>query len=147
MKKKDYIKLIKTYVYILIPVTLLCFEIYGLIIDGYNFVQRNKIIKIINENKISDNLTLSDLWDFNIAYKADISPIKNCYYFTNRSETQSYMFWFKLESKILRTFYGTEYYAYPKYDLPYQEFCPALYWSCSDGNKDTFKYVISRPCN
>ena len=66
------------------------------------------------------------------------------------------MLWFKLESSVFKSMYWTEYYAYPKYDLPVSNFC--IWWAeslditektwgwCYDANKKAFIRTISNPC-
>ncbi len=57
-----------------------------------------------------------------------------------------YIFWFKLESEKYINEYWTEYYAYPKYDLPYNAFC-GWWGDCNiDMNLMIFRDTISEPC-
>lgn len=63
-----------------------------------------------------------NLWDFNRKYNANITPLKNCYYFAVSSFygwnwKYPYIFWFKLESSFYKILNFWKYYSYPWYDL------------------------------
>lgn len=119
-------------------------------IDEYNFEQLDKVIEVLDKSPW-DSYTIDDLTDFNKDFNQDIQPIKNCYYIRSRiyewtKWTWWYIFWFKLESKQYIEKYWTEYYAYPKYDLPVNYYCGWSKWCKDDWNFDSFEYTISNPC-
>ncbi len=122
-------------------------------IDEYNFEQLTKVKIILKDIKRSDK-KFQSLKEFNHIYNADINPIKNCYYIKNYEDNNRvlYTFWFKLESKKYKDKYwligkyGTVYYVYPKYDLPYSKVCFWTKKSCTDLAYDHFDTIISNPC-
>lgn len=117
-----------------------------IVIDEYNFEQLEKVKDILSDIKREDKQFI-DLKEFNDFYKQDIQPIKNCYYLRNyKSEDRvPYTFWFKLESEKYINKYWTEYYAYPKYDLPIARICDT--WGCDDVTRLIFERTISNPCS
>lgn len=130
---------------ILLAVTYsLIFEQDKIKIDKYNFEQLEKA-KIILEKIPKDAKYFYTFKKFNNSYKANIEPIKNCYYISNDNWKYLYIFWFKLESLLYKIRYLSWYYAYPRYGLSYDNFC---YWwkTCIDWNLSDFKYTISNPC-
>jgi len=122
-------------------------EIYTTYVDMYNFRQLDKVKFILKDLK-RDDKQFFYLKDFNEIYNINLKPIKNCYYLRNyRSEDRiSYTFWFKLESFIYKYIYWDNYYIYPKYDLPYTQWCESWIW-CYDKTRKNFEYIISNPCN
>ena len=118
-------------------------------IDEYNFKQLEKVKSVLD--KLDKNsYSVKDLNDFNKQFDIDIKPIKNCYYVTSRNRHFDnkkwggwYIFWFELESKTYIKKYWTQYFAYPKYDLPKLQICDS--W-CYDKNQEDFEYIISHPC-
>lgn len=122
-------------------------------IDEYNFKQLEKA-KVILNNIPQDSKKFYSLNEFNELYDINIKPTKNCYYVSNSNGKENYIFWFKLESQEYKNKLWEEYYAYPKYDLPYDESCfPSEIiwfpgeWVCMDMRKERFLGTISNPCN
>lgn len=125
------------------------FEQDKLTIDRYNFEQLEKAKPILAQIP-EDTRKFRTLKEFNDIYKANIKPIKNCYYVRNYNWDMPYIFWFQLESLISKFVYFWNYYAYPKYNLPYNQVC---FWGpgwwgigCYDNNKDLFEWIITKPC-
>lgn len=122
-------------------------------IDEYNLGELEKAKKILNDIWKGDEKFFT-LKEFNSRYSANIKPIKNCYYVSNSNWNEKYIFWFQLYSnKYKEKFWGknenddTIYYAYPKYDLPYDTVCFGLWeWGCSDFIYGKFHKTISNPC-
>ncbi|MDD5213347.1 MAG: hypothetical protein PHG82_02905 [Candidatus Gracilibacteria bacterium] len=137
------VKIIVNIILLILFSLFILWQSYGLFIDIYNFKQLEKVNIILKYLKISDK-PFYNLKIFNEIYKSDIKPINNCYYISNYNGDEKYIFGFKLESLIYRYIYGTKYYAYPKYDIPYRGMC--ISGGCYDGNKDEFEYLISNPC-
>ncbi len=121
---KEKLKQFGKWFLIMTVLFLVLHEFYGLTIDIYNFRQLEKVKVILKDLKRTDKKFL-DLKDFNKIYNANIQPIKNCYYLRNYSteDRVPYLFGFKLESYIYIYIYQTQYYAYPKYDIPYGQLC------------------------
>ena len=158
MKKntKNYLKILFTVLIILIIWAVIRYEIQqeklkqeaikieqeNIKIDEYNFQQLEKA-KPVLENIPEDAKVFYWLKEFNSIYKANIQPIKNCYFVGLKNWKEKYIFWFKLESKKYISQYRTEYFAYPKYDIPVDEICT---WHCYDANRPYFEYLISHPC-
>ena len=143
---KNKIKLISIIILaiILLPIFIyLLVDWKNLYVDMYNFRQLEKVKIILKDIKRNDDQFLY-LEDFNEIYNQKIEPIKNCYYLRNyKSEDRvPYIFWFKLESLFYSYIYKAKYYAYPKYDLPYEYILP----SKNDINFYIFNKIISNPC-
>lgn len=125
-------------------------ESNSIYVDMYNFEQLKNVQNILN--KLDKNsYEFENLKEYNKKFNQNIKPIKKCYFmadrnrfFENNKKDWGYVFWFKLESILYRLEYLDNYYAYPKYDLPYWELC--LVNVCTDGNKNLFRYTISNPC-
>ncbi len=140
--KQIDIKVFKIWFLILL-VMFIVRESYWLYIDNYNFKQLEKVKIVLKDLKRNDEQFLY-LKDFNKIYNQNIKPIKNCYYLRNyKSEDRvPYIFWFKLESLFNIYLYKKNYFAYPKYDIPYEYFLP----SRDDINFYLFNKTISNPC-
>lgn len=140
--------------FILVAIYSFTFEKDKIDIDRYNFKQLEKVKIILKDYKKEDSY-FNNVKQFNEIYNTDIRPIKNCYDISNYNWKFSYIFWFKLESLIYIYIYGTDYYAYPKYDIPYQNLCLWFFphwtestssWGCFDWNRRAFENIISEPC-
>jgi hypothetical protein len=131
---------------VFILLSLLLFEWYRTFVDFYNFRQLSKVKNILKDIEKWDKQFFY-LEEFNDQYKAWIQPVKNCYYLRNYKSQDRvlYTFWFKLESYVYAYIYWTQYYAYPKYDIPYWQQCVWWIW-CYDRNRESFEYIISNPC-
>lgn len=123
-------------------------EFYSMSIDRYNFGQLERVKWVLKNNNIQ--ASFRDVVDFNGRYNESIEPLKNCHYLSSDNWTESYIFWFKIESLAYQYIYWTKYFSYPKYDLPISKFC---FWvgridggSCYDVNKERFLGTISNPC-
>jgi len=119
-------------------------------IDEYNFEQLEKV-KLILDPLDKKSYIINSLDDFNEQFNMNIKPIKNCYYlidknwfFKDKKWEWWYIFWFELESKTYIKKYWTQYFAYPKYDLPMMNMCDG---ECYDNIRQHFEYIISNPCN
>lgn len=168
--KKNIKKILIILLVILLPIFIyLLVDWKKLYIDLYNFWQLQKVKFILKDLKREDEQFFY-LKDFNEIYNKNIQPIKNCYYLRNykSDDRVSYTFWFKLESEIFKNIYKTEYYAYPKYDLPVQSICMWWHWFCEDEvekdsdipyaknckfnwecfdtNRRAFENIVSEPC-
>ncbi|MCH2188238.1 hypothetical protein MK079_00210 [Candidatus Gracilibacteria bacterium] len=119
-------------------------ECYHIFVDTYNFRQLEKA-KPILESIPLDAKTFYSLEEFNDQYNAEIKPVNNCYIVSNYSGREPYIFGFKLESYLYIYIYGTQYYAYPKYDVPYGQKCVGGI-GCYDRNWESFQYIVSHPC-
>lgn len=128
--------------FILVAIYSFTFEKDKIAIDRYNFEQLEKAKPILESIPETDERFYS-LKEFNQKYNANIKSIKNCYDISNDNWSEKYIFWFKLESYIYIYIYRTKLFAYPKYDMPYKNFCV---WECIDLNKRTFENIISKPC-
>lgn len=148
--KEKLKKLFNSKMITLLFILLICVftfrELYYIYIDIYNFNQSEKVKLILKDLKREDKQFLY-LKDFNEIYNENIKPIKNCYYIRNYSSEDRvpYTLWFKFESIFYKTMYKTQYYVYPKYDIPYKTRCESWIW-CYDWNRDNFEYTISNPC-
>lgn len=116
-------------------------------IDEYNFAQLDKVKQVL-DNDTNTGYIIKNYLDFNKKFNQDIKPIKNCYFFKTENGEYPYIFWFKLESDKYINKYGTWYYVYPKYDMPYNNLC---FWykynnPCQDRNYLEFETTISNPC-
>ncbi len=138
--KNRYFKII---VFVLLWLFILR-ESYAVYIDMYNFKQLEKA-KPYLETIDKNTKKFYSLKEFNVIYSAWIKPIRNCYDVSNYNWNEKYIFWFKLESLIYIYIYKTKYYAYPKYDAPYRNWCE-VWLGCYDKNKEIFERVISNPC-
>ena len=150
---KEVIKSKTKKVLIIVLIILLLF-IYLLIdwknlyVDIYNFRQLDKAkpyLETIDKNT-KDFYFLKDFKEINI------KPIKNCYYIRKWNWKYLYIFWFKLESILLKFLYRTEYYSYPHYDLPVKISWQPI-WITKlpdnfnpDSNRRIFESIISNPC-
>ncbi len=140
-------------IYVSVIIYSLIFEQDKLAIDNYNFEQLEKV-KMTLKDVQREQYNFVDLKEFNNKYWLQIKPIKNCFYivstnyFDNYNQKQWiwYIFWFKLESLMYKIIYFWASYAYPKYDLPYMNFCD---WRprCFDWNLMHFKSTISHICD
>lgn len=124
------------------------YEFYGIGVDKYNFRQLEKVKIDLKDNETKTRFI--DVVDFNNQFNEDIRSLKNCYYLSSDNWTEPYIFWFKIESLVYQYIYWTQYFSYPKYDLPISELC---FWvgridggSCDDVNKARFLRTISNPC-
>lgn len=139
-------KLTKKNVLIFVILIFIIFEIINIHTDIYNFWQLEKA-KVILDKIPKDDYKFFTLKKLNEKYKADIHPIKNCYYVSNDNWDNQYIFGFKLESLLYRLKYLTIYYSYPSYDRPYSSACVSWPWGkCYDMAKERFTYTISNPC-
>lgn len=136
--------ILTTCIYLIVLWYSYIFEQDKLAVDRYNFEQLEKAKPILTQIP-KDTKNLSTLKEFNDIYRVNIKPIKNCYYVRNDNWSKPYIFWFQLESLISKFVYFWSYYAYPKYDLPYQQVCVWGGW-CYDHYKYLFKWTISHPC-
>lgn len=124
--------------------TLLLFEFKNLYIDFYNFKQA-RIIQTVLESNSKLNYDIRNLVDFNEKFIQNISPIKNCYFVSNLGNWKyQYLVWFQFESWTYRLLFASKYYAYPKYDMPYDNMC--AWWPCYDQNRYYFTNTISTVC-
>lgn len=115
-------------------------------IDEYNFTQLEKA-KSILENTPTNTKKFYSLREFNEQYKADIQPMKNCYYVSSNNGSEKYIFWFMLESQKYKKVFWTEEYAFPKYNLPTWRNCFWMWWNPECLNYKTFFIeTISNPC-
>ncbi len=123
-------------------------ELKNISIDEYNFWQLEKVKKILS--KWWD--WFYDLESFNEKFNADIKPINNCYFISDRDiyfEDGNwgwwYIFWFELLSNKYVEKYWKPYYAYPKYDLPPRFAC--TWYSCDfEVNFSWFIRTITNLC-
>ena len=171
MKKKLNIKSYILWFIVVLLLPLIIYIIYdfkNLYVDIYNFRQLEKAkpyLYTVDENTED----FHNLDEFNNLYWININTIKNCYDIGNYNGKFPYIFWFKLESILYKKIYKIEYYAYPEYDIPYQQICmwwvsrcwdepewnDAPYtmaeceynWSCIDWNRQSFELTISNPCD
>ena len=136
-------------IFVLAWIYSLIFEQDKLMVDRYNFKQLEKAKLILNKIP-KEKMLFYTLKDFNETYKADIKPIKNCYYVNYDNWNKPYIFWFQLESMIYRFIYFWKDYAYPRYSRPNEEVCFGMYkgwWlGCDNDNKQWFLNTISNPC-
>ena len=155
---KEVIKNKTKKIWIIILIILLPIFIYLLIdwknlyVDIYNFWQLNKA-KPILESIDKDTKKFYSLKEFNEIYNTDIEPIKNCYDITSFNWKYQYIFWFKLESKILNLIYSKWYYVSPWYDKDVMLMCawtmiwpPKVEWWCPDRVIRDFIETITNPC-
>ncbi|NVP17846.1 hypothetical protein HUU51_03970 [Candidatus Gracilibacteria bacterium] len=127
--------------YVLIAIYSFTFEKDKIAIDRYNFEQLEKAKPILETIGEKDERFFS-LNEFNERYGTDIKPIRNCYYVSNYNGNEKYIFGFKLESLFNIYIYKKNYFAYPKYDMPYLKRLPADY----DLNLSMFEETILKPC-
>ncbi|MDD3793231.1 MAG: hypothetical protein PHI37_00260 [Candidatus Gracilibacteria bacterium] len=143
-KIKKIVKLINIKVFkigfLILLILFIVREGYGIYIDNYNFKQLEKAKPILETIKEGDERFFS-LNEFNERYGADIKPIKNCYYVSNYNGEEKYIFGFKLESLFNMFIYKHNYFAYPRYNIPYEK---RLYYD--DYNLFIFEEVISKLC-
>ncbi|EKE28174.1 MAG: hypothetical protein ACD_3C00086G0018 [uncultured bacterium (gcode 4)] len=125
----------------------LLFEQDEIAIDRYNFEQLEKVKPILEKiSKTADRFYSLD--EFNKKFGKDIIPKKNCYYVTTDFNwNYPFIFWFQLESLLYKFLYFWKYYAYPKYDMPYKNFCIWWpWWWCIDWSRQIFETTISHQC-
>ena len=161
-KLKKYAKILAKIILIILPLFVIIHEWYWLYIDSYNFQQFEKVKVILKDLKKEDK-TFYQLKDFNAIYNTNIQPIKNCYYVNNFEvlNEQGYNFWFLFESWFNQIKYKSEFFVYPKYDIPVHRMClwgvfiNEPFWKnfwhsqsygCDDINKTHFEWTISKPC-
>ncbi|MCH2188240.1 hypothetical protein MK079_00220 [Candidatus Gracilibacteria bacterium] len=130
-------------------------------IDEYNFEQLEKA-KPFLDGLSKDVDKFFTLREFNEITGANIQPIHNCYYVSNRNGDEPYMFGFQLESEKYRDKYSEkskkqymkisnpeykkynylsyDYYAYPKYDRKPTYFCGGAKMGCGYDSKFIYKY-------
>ena len=111
--------------------------------DNYNFEQLEKVKGILTKTS-SGSYNFYGPSDFNKQFHTAIMPKRNCYYMWSKNGNHSYIFGFKLESKKYRSQYGSDFFAYPKYELPPEFICTS---DCTDLTLDYFRNVISHPCD
>lgn len=167
MKKPNNISIHKTIIWILLVVITIEFiniffndnseEFKNIKIDKYNFKQLEKVKDILDWLD-KNSYSFGNLNQFNEKYNQNIKTIKNCYFIADRNrffESKNwwwgYIFWFKLESQKYLKKYWTEYYAYPKYDLPKNRIYLWMGgwwvdWEAMDSTKMDFEKKISNPC-
>ncbi|MDD2907319.1 MAG: hypothetical protein PHH98_01630 [Candidatus Gracilibacteria bacterium] len=151
-------KIIKGLKYIIIPIIsfYLVIGIYSFIfeqdkikIDRYNFGQLEKA-KSILKNISEDKIEFYSFNNFNEKYNSDITPIKNCYAFSDSNGDKPYIFGFQLESLIYKFINFGKNYAYPSYNRPNNTICLGKYLNGSVGgctnSRDAFIETISNPC-
>ncbi len=118
-------------------------------IDEYNFEQLEKVKSVLDwldKNSYSFN----NLKEFNKKFNQNITPIKNCYflsdrniYFEDKKWGGGYVFGFKLYSSKYRKIYWNLYIAYPKYNLPVEYACLWSKYCRDDLNFSWFAQIIS----
>ncbi len=123
-------------------------EIINISTDIYNFKQLKKVQYILKDLSREDKQFLY-LKDFNTIYNSNIKPLRNCYYIRNyiSKDRVLYTFWFKLYSITYKLYYLHNFYVYPKYDIPYSNWC--IWWQngeCFDINRRAFENIISSNC-
>lgn len=118
-------------------------QLFFTIVDIYNFSQLKKAIPILEElpeetEKFYTVNKFNDLTNFNL------KPIYKCYYISNNTKDDTYIFGFKLNSLLFQFYQGTDEYAYPYYNKEYWHFCDG---KCYDKARDIFKKTISHSCD
>jgi len=147
---KNIIFLTTLYIILFILVTIysFIFEQDKIAIDRYNFEQLDRV-KLILKDIPEKDMKFYNIKQFNETYKADIKPIKNCYYLSFINWNKPYIFWFQLESMIYKFIYFWKNYAYPSYSIPREKYC---FWEwpggggCHYTSKEPFIETISKPC-
>ena len=130
--------------------SLVFFETMLVLVDVYNQNRAWKMIKILWNIK-PELYKFSSLNDFNKQYHENIVPLLGCFYLVDThlfdwyypENRKWYVLWVKYHSFTFKFFYTNNYFVYPKYDLPYQNFCDG---TCRDLNKEYFLKVINNFC-
>ncbi len=117
-------------------------QIFYSFIDFYNFWQFKKALPIL-ESISKDTPEFFDIKEFNEKYNTNITPINKCYDISTYNGSELYDFSFRIESLIYTSLYGTKYFVYPKYDIPYISICA---WYCYNENLRSFKELVSHRC-
>ncbi|EKD44468.1 MAG: hypothetical protein ACD_71C00126G0003 [uncultured bacterium (gcode 4)] len=120
-------------------------------IDEYNFWELEKVKNLLKWwNK--DLYKFNTLKEFNEKYKANIKPIKNCYFLSNTEKffgKADYILLFEIFSEKYKNIYKHEYYVYPeiKYNQIEWSLCWGHGWVCT-ADIIFWEYIetISNPC-
>ena len=117
-------------------------QLFFTIVDIYNFSQLKKAIPVLKELP-EETKDFYSLKGFNEETGMNIQPIYKCYYISNDTKDDTYIFGFKIHSLLFQLYQGTNEYAYPYYNKEYWHFCDG---KCYDKAKDIFSRVIDSSC-
>lgn len=120
--------------------------------DIYHMEQLN-IIKETFNKPMNGTHWFSDVIEFNDAYKVNIQPLENCYYFKrNNLWNYNYDFWFRYESLKNKLLHFSRYYVSPWKKFESTRLCWGMMrWGNMGGcyyqsDKEDFLDTISNPC-